>query len=387
MRRFLEFDWLLFLSSLFLLGMGLLSLYSLSPVGEWSWGGSFFLRQVLFGSLGVLAMFFVASIDYRHIGRFSTPLYFLSLGALLLVVVFGRTVRGTAGWIEFGPFQFQPVEGAKIVLIIFLASFIAKKSSELGEWVRIIASFVLASALVFLVLKQPDLGSALVLSSVWAGMILVSGVRVKHVLVLAVLGVTVIVSGWFFLEDYQKSRIEAFIDPESDPRGSGYNVLQSMIAVGSGGLFGKGLGYGSQSQLNFLPEKHTDFLVAVIAEELGLFGLGVVIFAYGLLLYRIGKIAMRARDNTGYLIGIGVFTYFFFQISVNVGMNIGAIPVTGLPAPFLSYGGSSLLSSFVVLGLVLSVHRRRSREELLPSGVFPGEDGFSRETGEIPVFR
>jgi rod shape determining protein RodA len=386
-RRFLEFDWLLFLSSLFLLGMGLLSLYSLSPVGEWSWGGSFFLRQVLFGSLGVLAMFFVASIDYRHIGRFSTPLYFLSLGALLLVVVFGRTVRGTAGWIEFGPFQFQPVEGAKIVLIIFLASFIAKKSSELGEWVRIIASFVLASALVFLVLKQPDLGSALVLSSVWAGMILVSGVRVKHVLVLAVLGVTVIVSGWFFLEDYQKSRIEAFIDPESDPRGSGYNVLQSMIAVGSGGLFGKGLGYGSQSQLNFLPEKHTDFLVAVIAEELGLFGLGVVIFAYGLLLYRIGKIAMRARDNTGYLIGIGVFTYFFFQISVNVGMNIGAIPVTGLPAPFLSYGGSSLLSSFVVLGLVLSVHRRRSREELLPSGVFPGEDGFSRETGEIPVFR
>ncbi|MBP9752128.1 MAG: rod shape-determining protein RodA [Candidatus Moranbacteria bacterium] len=387
MRRFLEFDWLLFLSSLFLLGMGLLSLYSLSPVGEWSWSGSFFLRQALFGSLGILVMFFVASIDYRHIGRFSTPMYFLSLGALLLVVIFGRTVRGTAGWIEFGPFQFQPVEGAKIVLIIFLASFIAKKSSELGEWVRIIASFVLASALVFLVLKQPDLGSALVLSSVWAGMILVSGVRVKHVLVLAVLGTAVIVSGWFFLEDYQKGRIEAFIDPESDPRGSGYNVLQSMIAVGSGGFFGKGLGYGSQSQLNFLPEKHTDFLVAVIAEELGLFGLGVVIFAYGLLLYRIGKIAMRARDNTGYLIGIGAFTYFFFQISVNVGMNIGAIPVTGLPAPFLSYGGSSLLASFVVLGLVLSVHRRRRREELLPSGVFPGEDGFSRETGEIPVFR
>lgn len=387
MRRFLDFDWLLPLSALFLLGMGLLSLYSLSPVGEWSWGGNFFLRQSVFGALGVVMMFFVASIDYRHIGRFSTPLYFFSVAALLLVILFGRSVRGTAGWIEIGPFQFQPVEGAKIALIIFLASFIAKKSSELGEWVRIIASFILSSVLVFLVLRQPDLGSALVLSSVWGGMILVSGIRFKHVAVLVFLAGAVVSSGWFFLQDYQRDRIEAFIDPESDPRGSGYNVLQSMIAVGSGGLSGKGLGYGSQSQLNFLPEKHTDFLVAVIAEELGLLGFGAALFAYGVMLYRIARIAEQARDNAGYLICIGSFTYFLFQILVNVGMNIGALPVTGLPAPFLSYGGSSLFASFVVLGLVLSVHRRRSREETLPSGAFPGDDGFSREISGIPGFR
>ncbi len=385
MKRFLEIDWLLPLSALFLLGMGLLSLYSLSPVGEWSWSGNFFLRQAFFGSVGIVAMLFVASIDYRHIGRFSTPLYFLSAAALLLVILFGRTVRGTAGWIEFGSLQFQPVEGAKIALIIFLASFIAKKSSELGEWVRIIASFILSSVLVFLVLRQPDLGSALVLSAVWAGMILVSGIRWKHIAALVVLAGVVISSGWFLLEDYQKSRIEAFVDPESDPRGSGYNVLQSMIAVGSGGLSGKGLGYGSQSQLNFLPEKHTDFLVAVIAEELGLLGIGAALFAYGVMLYRIRRIAERARDNAGYLICIGSFSYFFFQILVNVGMNIGALPVTGLPAPFLSYGGSSLLASFIVLGLVLSVHRRRKREELFPSGAFPGDDGFSREISGIPM--
>jgi len=387
MRRFYEFDWLLVSSALFLLGMGLLSLYSLSPVGEWSWGGNFFLRQAVFGSIGIMVMFFVASIDYRHIGRFSTPLYFLSAAALLLVVIFGRTVRGTAGWIEFGPFQFQPVEGAKIALIIFLASFIAKKGSELGEWVRIVASLILASVLVFLVLRQPDLGSALVLSSVWAGMILVSGIRARHIIVLLFVAASVISSSWFFLEDYQRGRIEAFIDPESDPRGSGYNVLQSMIAVGSGGLFGKGLGYGSQSQLNFLPEKHTDFLVAVIAEELGLVGFGAILFVYGVLLYRIRSVALQARDNTGYLICIGAFSYFFFQIAVNIGMNIGVLPVTGLPAPFLSYGGSSLLSSCIVLGLVLSVYHRRKRNDFSLPGVSPGEDWFSREIREIPILR
>jgi rod shape determining protein RodA len=332
-------------------------------------------------------MFFLTTIDYRHIGRFSTPIYFLSALALLLVALFGRTVRGTAGWIELGPFQFQPVEAAKIALIVFLASFIAKKSSELGEWVRIIASFILSAILVFLVLRQPDLGSALVLSAVWVGMILVSGIRLKHVTVLFFLAVVVVSSGWFFLEDYQRSRIEAFIDPESDPLGSGYNVLQSMIAVGSGGFFGKGLGYGSQSQLNFLPEKHTDFLVAVIAEELGLLGMGAVLFVYGVLLYRIRKIAESARDNVGYLICIGSFSYFLFQILVNVGMNVGALPVTGLPAPFLSYGGSSLLSSFIVLGLLQSIYRRRKREEISSSGVFPGEDGFSLEISGIAPSR
>lgn len=363
MGRFFELDWVLILSVLFLLGTGLLSLYSLSTVGGSSWAGSVFFRQAVFAGIGVALMFFFAFFDYRHIEKFSTPLYFTSFLALLFVVVFGEAVRGTAGWISLGPVQFQPVEGAKIALIIFLSSFITKKKSELGEWVRIIASLVLSFALIFLVLRQPDLGSALVLSVIWAGMIFVSGIRFKHFLALAVAGTIVVFSGWFFLEGYQKDRIEVFSHPERDPQGSGYNVLQSMVAVGSGSIFGKGVGFGSQSQLNFLPEKHTDFIFAVISEESGLVGAGAVIFVYGILLYRIWRAAERAKDNVGYLFGIGAFVYFFFQIAVNIGMNLGFLPVTGLPAPFLSYGGSSLLSSFVVVGILLNIALHGNADE------------------------
>lgn len=385
MRRFFEFDWLLIASALFLFGTGLLSLYSLSTTsGELTWSGDFFFRQSVFGALGIVAMISLVLFDYRHIGKFSTPLYFSALAVLGTALLFGKTVRGTSGWIDLGPVQFQPVEGAKIALIIFLASFIAKKNSELGEWVRIVASLFLSALAIFLVLEQPDLGSALVLSGIWLGMILVSGIRFKHIVVLTLVGSALAFVGWFFLEDYQRSRIETFLDPELDPQGSGYNVLQSMIAVGSGGIFGKGVGYGSQSQLSFLPERHTDFIVAVIAEELGLVGFGATLFAYGLLLYRIRRIAEQARDNTGYLIGIGAFAYFFIQITVNVGMNVGVLPVTGIPAPFLSYGGSSLLASFVILGLLLGVYRRRKNDDMERlRGSFPGDSSFSFNQGKF----
>ncbi len=249
-----------------------------------------------------------------------------------------------------------------MALILFLSRFIAQKRTELGEWVRIVASLVLTSVLVFLVLRQPDFGSALTLIVLWAGMIAVSGIRLKHILVLLALGGALVSVGWFTLADYQRARIDTFLRPESDPQGSGYNVIQSMVAIGSGGIFGKGVGYGSQSQLNFLPEKHTDFLYAVVGEELGLFGAGAVLFAYAFLLFRIYRIAVSAGDNTGFLIGIGALSSFLFQIVVNIGMNLGIVPVTGLPAPFLSYGGSSLLVSFSILGLLLSVARNRRSE-------------------------
>lgn len=379
MRRASPFsgvDWFLVLPTLFVFGTGLLSLYSISSAGGFSVSSeSFFFRQAVFGVLGIAVMFAVSLFDYRHIGRYSTPIYFLTVLVLLSALLFGRTVRGTSGWFSFGLFQFQPVEAAKIALMIFLARFIAEKRTELGEWVRIVSSLVLSSFLIFLVLRQPDFGSALALTVVWIGMILASGIRPKHVAVLSLLGISLAFSGWFFLEEYQKDRIETFLHPESDPLGSGYNVLQSMVAVGSGGMFGKGLGYGSQSQLNFLPEKHTDFIFAVVAEELGIVGAGAVLLAYGVILFRTYRIAVRARDNVGFLLGIGALSYFLFQILVNIGMNLGVFPVTGLPAPFLSYGGSSLVSSFVVVGILLSVYRRRSAEELpTVRGAF--RDGF-----------
>jgi rod shape determining protein RodA len=358
-RFFIKFDWTIFFAALVVLGVGLLALYSLSVGGE----TDYFFKQLIFSGVSIVAMMFVATLDYRHVARYSTVLYFGTLSVLVLVLIFGRTVNGTAGWLSFGVFQVQPVEIAKLTLILFLASFITKKKSELGEWTRVIASLVLSAGIILLVLKQPDLGSSLVLAAIWIGMILASGLRWKHFLVLFFLGAVLSAGSWLTLEDYQKDRIDTFLHPEHDPKGSGYNVLQAMVAVGSGSLTGKGVGHGSQSQLNFLPEKHTDFIFAVVAEELGLVGAWLVIGAYAVLLYRIKRIGDTASDNFGYLIAVGVFIMMSVQIAINVGMNIGLVPVTGLPAPFLSYGGSSLLSVFLGLGLLLSVYQRKKGTE------------------------
>lgn len=378
MKRLLAFDWLLLVSVLFLLGTGLLSLYSISSATvETSWTGSFFVRQASFAVLGLSIMTALAFLDYRHIEKFSTTIFFFSAFLLATVLVLGKAVRGTSGWLSFGTINFQPVEGAKIALILFLASFISKKTSELGEWVRIISSLVLSSVFIFLVLKQPDLGSAIVLTAIWGGMIIGSGIRAKHVLVLFVLGATLSVSGWFFLEGYQRDRLEVFLHPDRDPRGSGYNVLQAMVAVGSGNVFGKGVGYGSQSQLNFLPEKHTDFIFAVIAEELGLFGAGLLFIAYGTLFYRIYRIGRDARDNFGYFVALGAFIFFAVQVAINIGMNVGVLPVTGLPAPFLSYGGSSLLASFTIIGILLNISHRGKERFSLQALSLDGESELS----------
>jgi rod shape determining protein RodA len=357
---------------LLLTSIGLLALYSFSPTLA---GNIYFGKQLVVAVIGIGVMLFVGTLDYRHFARMSTPLYLTTVVVLVGVLFFGAEIRGTVGWLAIGSFQIQPVEFAKLVLVMFLASFISKKRSELGEWTRLIASLFLSALLIFLVLRQPDLGSAMVLAFIWLSMILVSGIRWRHFVVLGVLGLTLIGTSWFFLADYQKARLVTFASPELDPRGSGYNVLQSMVAVGSGGVSGKGIGHGSQSQLNFLPEKHTDFIFAVLAEELGLIGGILILFLYGLLLYRIAEIAKTARDNAGYLIAVGILALFFIHILVNLGMNMGFLPVTGLPAPFLSYGGSALLAFFLALGLLLSVYRYRDdRPDLVVSLDYPGLD-------------
>jgi rod shape determining protein RodA len=277
MRFFQKLDWALIITMLFLSVTSLLILFSISSGS----GADYFVRQGIYLGLGFGLFFFTARLDYRHIARYSTGIYFLTALVLLSVLFFGATVRGTAGWLSFGFFQLQPVELAKLSLIIFLASFIAQKKSELGEWTRIIASLVLSAVLIFLVLRQPDLGSSLVLMAIWGGMILASGIRLRQLFVLVLLGVLLSGASWFFLGDYQKDRIHTFLHPEADPRGAGYNVLQSMVAVGSGGLTGKGIGQGTQSQLNFLPEKHTDFIFAAGSEELGLLGASLILSPTG----------------------------------------------------------------------------------------------------------
>lgn len=356
MRRLLQLDWIFIGAMTFLVGVGSLVLYSISPDAQ---SGGYALRQIIFAILGVVVFGLSTSFDYRHIQKYSTALYFAMLFVLVMVLLWGSTVNGTEGWIQFWFIRFQPVEASKLVLIIFLASFISKKKTELGELVRLFTSFVLVSLLVFLVLKQPDLGSALVLLGIWIGMILVAGVQFRHFVLLFVSGVIIVTSSWFFLAPYQKDRIMTFIQPQLDPQGSGYNVIQATVAVGSGGMTGKGIGHGSQSQLNFLPEKHTDFIFSVVSEELGLIGALSILFLYGILLYRLKSIAQTARDNFGYLFVSGVMIMLFVQVVVNIGMNIGVLPVTGIPLPLLSYGGSSLVTMFAAMGLVMSVFVRR----------------------------
>lgn len=353
--KILRSDWVLIVATGLLLGVGILALYSISASQDNLSETSFFARQITALFIGVVAMFSFSVIDYHYFRSHSKIIYFLMLILLIFVLIKGSLIRGTTGWISIGFLNFQPVEIAKIFLILSLASFITKSKAMLGEFSRLLASFMIAGTAIFLVLKQPDFGSALILMAILMVMLLLSGIEWKYLLSMFILGLIGLVMIWFLLADYQKNRIINFINPENDPKGSGYNVIQSMIAVGSGGIKGKGMGHGSQSQLNFLPENHTDFIFAVIVEEFGLFGAGFVIVLFLIIFYRMKRIAEMAMDNFGYLIVSGSMAMFFAQVLVNIGMNIGVMPVTGIPLIFLSYGGSSLISSFIVIGIVNNV--------------------------------
>jgi rod shape determining protein RodA len=362
-QKILKIDWILILVTLFLSGISLITLYSISTFGEGESAGVF-SRQLIFTLVGLALMAIFIFIDYHYLGPYSTAIYFLTLFILVLVIFLGSTIRGTAGWIGAGSFHIQPVEIAKLALIIFLASFISKKKTELGGTVRLVSSFILTGIMIFLVIKQPDFGSAMVLTGIWIGMMLFSGINKKHFISLILIGAVATTASWFFLADYQKNRILNLVNPEVDPRWSGYNALQSLVAVGSGGITGLGIGHGSQSQLNFLPEKHTDFIFAVVAEELGLVGSIIVLLLYAAMFYRIKKIAEKAPDNFGYLLSAGIMTMFFMQVAINIGMNIRFMPIAGIPLPFLSYGGSSLITSFIALGILLNINTKKSKLRL-----------------------
>ncbi|MEI7621055.1 MAG: rod shape-determining protein RodA [Candidatus Moraniibacteriota bacterium] len=367
-HKFSKIDWVLILSALLLSVISLAVLYSISMSTASEGGLSIFWRQAIFIAIGLIAMLVCAKINYQTLKARSTILYFLTLLVLLGVLIFGRSIRGTAGWIGMGFFHIQPVEIAKLSLIVFLASFISQKKMELEETGRLVASSILAGLMILLVIKQPDFGSAMVLIGIWFGITLVSGISRKKIIIIFLLSLAVAFIGWFKLQPYQKDRILNLVNAEKiDPRGAGYNVNQAMIAVGSGGLIGKGIGHGSQSQLNFLPEKHTDFIFASIAEELGLFGSLLVLGLYGLMFYRMRTIALLAPDNFSYLVVVGIMLMFFVQILENIGMNIGLMPVTGIPLPLLSYGGSSLIVTLMSLGILSNIYSHQesvvSREE------------------------
>ena len=338
-----------------LCAMGLMSIYSTSFAKD----KTFFYKQLGFIIAGFFLMLAFAFFDYRffrNLPRLLIALYILSILLLIAVLVLGARVRGAASWFKIGIFSFEPVELVKLIMVLVLAQYFSLRHIELYRIRHIIASGIYTFIPAVLIFFQPDLGSAMVLIFLWLGIMMVAGIKIRHLLILFLLGVILFSVAWFgILKPYQKERFITFINPYLDPLGSSYQRIQSVIAVGAGRLWGRGLGQGSQSQLNFLPEQHTDFIFASIAEEWGFIGVCLVFIFYFLLFWRIIKISLSATNNFARLFCIGSAIIFIFQIFVNIGMNLGILPIAGIPLPFLSYGGSNLLINFVMLGIVQSI--------------------------------
>jgi rod shape determining protein RodA len=329
-----------------------------------SFNTGFLSRQLLFVAVGAVAMLVTASIDYRRY-RELAPVIYVGVLALLVLVMsgLGSSRKGTQGWFELGPFQLQPSELAKVAVILVLASVIAQFNSNLDA-VRLGALLALAAVPMALILLQPDLGTALVFIAVCMGMLLVGGAQVRHIVALTLVGVVgvgmVLNSG--MLETYQQCRLTSFLetpDAECEARDASYNQDQAKTAIGSGAVFGTGLFQGTQTRLDVVPEQHTDFIFTAVGEELGFVGSATLLLLLSIIAWRIWRTAQLARDPLGTLICVGVLSMFVFQVFENVGMTMGIMPITGIPLPFMSYGGSSTLAAFVAMGLVLNVHMRR----------------------------
>ena len=347
-------DWLLLLFLLPILGAGLVTMSSFT--GE----EPFFARQILWivVSLGVFGVF--SFVDFRFLKQSNLliSLYLFFVGLLVLLFVFGSTIKGAQGWFALGSFTFQPSEFMKLILILVLAKYFSKRHVEIQNIKHIFISGIYMLIPFSLVFLQPDFGSAIIIFAIWFGMTLVSGISKKHLILVACAGVVAFLIMWFgVLQPYQKARITNFLNPLADIQGTGYNAYQSTIAVGSGQFLGKGVGYGTQSRLKFLPEYETDFIFAAYAEEWGFIGAISLLVLYALVLWRILRTAQYGASNFEILFALGLALMFATHIIINIGMNLGLMPVTGITLPFMSYGGSHLLTSFIGLGMLMGFRK------------------------------
>lgn len=351
-----KIDTVLFISQVLLIVIGIITIFSTSYSSS---GSDFanFNKQAIFAVAGVIVFFIMSLFDYRAIKNYTGIIYVIACIILIAVALTGRNIRGTAGWFDLGFVNLQPSEFVKVAMIIIIAKYFTKIDIYVNSLKKAIVSGAYVFIPVSLIMMQPDMGSAIIIIFIWISMLFLSGVNKKYILYISIFAVIISGIGWnYTLKEYQKNRILAFFNSEYDPMGAGYNVRQSIIAIGSGNVWGKGLGHGSQSQLNFLPEKHTDFIFAVIAEEMGFVGIVLVIGLYGIIFYRLLRIAEEAEDNFGKYLVLGTSLLVFFHVVINIGMNMGIMPVTGIPLPFVSYGGSSLLSLMIMFGIVNSVY-------------------------------
>jgi rod shape determining protein RodA len=316
-------------------------------------------RQLAWVGAGLLVFLVTFSLDYQRLALLALPFYGVAMALLVLVLFFGQVRGGSRSWFAVGPFGIQPSEVAKVATAILLAQYLAGLEGEYLRLREILTAGAIVLLPVVLLYFEPDLGGALMYLPLLASMLLVAGIKKRYLVVAACTAVVVAALGWGLIHDYQRERVLTFLNPQRDPLGAGYQVRQSKIAVGSGELVGRGYMQGTQSQLRFLPARHTDFIFAVLAEEWGFLGVAFVLFLYGSFLFGCAEVAARARDKLGMLLAVGFFATFAFHILWNTGMVVGLAPNSGIPLPFLSYGGSFMLFAFAATGLVLGVDFRR----------------------------
>jgi len=360
LKGFQKFDFVIIALTLVCIVFGCVAIGS--AVKSYSSGSKFLIIQGGAALIGAVMMIFISFIDHRRYKHFTAYIYVVCVMFLLAVLVFGtgRESTGSKSWIRFGSIGIQPSEIVKIGFIITFSNLCSKYGDTLNKPKNMIKLCVHAGVLMGLIMLQPDFGTTMVFIVVFAGILFAAGISYKYIVATGISVAAAIPLAWnFFLADYQKDRIRVLFDPESDPLGTGYHVMQSKIAIGSGGVLGKGLGQGTQTQLDYLPVKHTDFIYSVIGEEFGIIGaVTVALLLFGLV-WRCIYIARRSKDKFGAYICVGVACMFMAHIFENIGMCIGLMPVTGIPLPFFSYGGSSMITNLMAVGLVLGVNRRR----------------------------
>jgi len=348
-------DFILAGSAILLTVLGLISIYSSSFEGNFL----NFQKQIIFFILGIFFMIFLGFFEWRVLRAdpyIILTLYIFSIIALIGLFFFAPEIRGTKSWYQFGPFSFGPIEITKIALILLLAKYFSQRHVELYNIRHILISGIYVAIPAFLIFLQPDIGSVVLLISIWIGILIISGIKLRHFFILCSFFIFLAIFSWFFaLKDYQKERIIGFIFPQEDYLGLGWNRAQALIAIGSGGILGKGIGQGSQTQYGFLPEPQTDFIFAAIAEETGLVGIAVLFFLISLLLWRIFRIAIEADNNFVRLFASGFAILLGVQSFIHIGMNLGLLPIVGLPLPFVSYGGSGLITVYAGLGILQSM--------------------------------
>lgn len=349
-------DWVMLSLALAIAAVGVAEIYSAT---QYELSESFYVKQIYFIILGLVVLALVVSLEYRLLSQQVPYIYLVAVLSLLLVLFVAPAIHGTRGWIPLGAFKIQPAEFAKVAIVLTLSRFLSENRTHFLTSGEIIKACLLVGLPLGLILLQPDLGSAITLAPPLAVGLVLGGLRRRWILAGAVAVTLISAVGWYSLKPYQKERVYTFLEPERDPSGQGYQAIQSRIAMGSGGLLGKGVTQGSQTALGFLPERHTDFIFSVVGEELGFAGSFTILAFYFLIIMRSIRIAQTARDKLGVFLVMGSVSVLFFHILVNVGMVVGLAPITGIPLPLLSYGGSSMLTTFILLGLIINVGMRR----------------------------